>query len=74
MTQYTGGYLIGSLATNSSNRALSKAALFRGAPPDLEFTEIVIRACRSTAPTTTSTIRPKARRSRTPSPPSTRCS
>ncbi len=42
MTHYTVGYLIGSLATNSINRTLSKA-LIRLAPPELEFTEIPIR-------------------------------
>ncbi len=42
MTHYTVGYLIGSLATNSINRRLSKA-LIRLAPPELEFTEIPIR-------------------------------
>lgn len=42
MPMYKVGYLIGSLATNSINRTLSKA-LIRLAPSDLEFVEIPIR-------------------------------
>ena len=42
MTMYRVGYLVGSLATASVNRQLSKA-LIRLAPPDLEFAEIRIR-------------------------------
>ncbi|MGW5363007.1 NADPH-dependent FMN reductase [Actinopolymorpha pittospori] len=42
MTVYRVGYLVGSLATASVNRQMSKA-LIRLAPPDLEFTEIGIR-------------------------------
>jgi chromate reductase len=42
MTRYMVGYLVGSLATASINRMLSKA-LIRLAPPDLEFVEIPIR-------------------------------
>lgn len=39
---YSIGYFIGSLATASINRTLSKA-LITVAPPELEFTEIEIR-------------------------------
>ena len=42
MTTYKVGYFVGSLATASINRTLSKA-LIRLAPPDLEFTEIPIK-------------------------------
>lgn len=42
MTTYRIGYFVGSLATGSINRTLSKA-LIELAPPDLDFTEIVIR-------------------------------
>src|SRR5258708_24169476 len=42
MTTYKVGYFVGSLATASINRALSKA-LIRLAPPELEFVEIPIR-------------------------------
>ncbi|MEV8511832.1 NADPH-dependent FMN reductase [Dactylosporangium sp. NPDC051484] len=42
MTRYKVGYIVGSLATASINRALSKA-LVRMAPPELEFVEIPIR-------------------------------
>jgi NAD(P)H-dependent FMN reductase len=42
MTTYMVGYFVGSLATASVNRTLSKA-LIRLAPPDLEFKEIPIR-------------------------------
>ena len=42
MTVYRVGYLVGSLATASVNRQLSKA-LIHLSPPDLEFTEIGIR-------------------------------
>ena len=42
MTKYKVGYFVGSLATASINRTLSKA-LIRLAPPDLEFTEIPIK-------------------------------
>jgi chromate reductase len=55
---YTVGYLVGSLASDSINRTLSKA-LVRLAPPRLELTEIAIGSCRSTAATTTRTIRPQ---------------
>ncbi|MFE7216835.1 NADPH-dependent FMN reductase [Streptomyces sp. NPDC057611] len=41
MTTYKVGYIVGSLATKSINRTLSKA-LIRLAPPDLEFNEIPI--------------------------------
>ncbi|MEU7378595.1 NADPH-dependent FMN reductase [Streptomyces sp. NPDC042207] len=41
MTTYNVGYIVGSLATQSINRTLSKA-LIRLAPPDLEFNEIPI--------------------------------
>ena len=41
MTTYTVGYLVGSLASDSINRTLSKA-LIRLAPPRLELTEIPI--------------------------------
>ncbi|MFE4412984.1 NADPH-dependent FMN reductase [Streptomyces sp. NPDC056821] len=41
MTTYKVGYIVGSLATHSINRTLSKA-LIRLAPPDLEFNEIPI--------------------------------
>jgi chromate reductase len=39
MTRYTVGYFVGSLATNSINRLLSKA-LVQLAPPELAMTEI----------------------------------
>ena len=42
MTTYRIGYFVGSLATASINRTLSKA-LIRLAPSDLQFTEIPIR-------------------------------
>ncbi|MER6979534.1 NADPH-dependent FMN reductase [Streptomyces carpinensis] len=42
MTKYKVGYMVGSLATHSINRTLSKV-LIRLAPPDLEFDEISIR-------------------------------
>ncbi|MEU7245165.1 NADPH-dependent FMN reductase [Streptomyces sparsogenes] len=42
MTNYKVGYMVGSLATQSINRTLSKA-LIRLAPSDLEFDEISIR-------------------------------
>ena len=42
MTQYNIGYFVGSLATNSINRTLSKA-LIKLAPEDLAFTEIPIK-------------------------------
>lgn len=42
MTTYKVGYFVGSLATASINRLLSKA-LIRLAPPALSFTEIVFR-------------------------------
>ncbi|MFE9174470.1 NADPH-dependent FMN reductase [Streptomyces kebangsaanensis] len=42
MTTYKVGYIVGSLATHSINRTLSKA-LIRLAPPELEFDEIPIR-------------------------------
>ncbi|GAA4245434.1 FAD-dependent oxidoreductase [Dactylosporangium darangshiense] len=42
MTRYKVGYFVGSLATASINRTLSKA-LIRLAPPDLEFVEIPIK-------------------------------
>lgn len=42
MTSYKIGYFIGSLATESINRRLSKA-LIRLAPDDLDFTEIPIK-------------------------------
>jgi chromate reductase, NAD(P)H dehydrogenase (quinone) len=42
MTTYKVGYIVGSLATASVNRALAKA-LIRLAPPELEFTEIPIK-------------------------------
>jgi chromate reductase len=42
VTTYKVGYFIGSLATASINRTLSKA-LIRLAPPELEFAEIPIR-------------------------------
>ncbi|MGX4689823.1 NADPH-dependent FMN reductase [Streptomyces sp. JNUCC 63] len=42
MTTYKVGYIVGSLATHSINRTLSKA-LIRLSPPDLEFDEIPIR-------------------------------
>jgi NADPH-dependent dioxygenase len=42
MTRYKVGYFVGSLATASINRTLSKA-LLRLAPPDLEFVEIPIK-------------------------------
>jgi chromate reductase len=42
MTTYSIGYFIGSLATDSINRTLSKA-LLRLAPENLEFSEIAIR-------------------------------
>ncbi|MFJ2720812.1 NADPH-dependent FMN reductase [Streptomyces sp. NPDC087437] len=41
MATYKVGYIVGSLATESINRTLSKA-LIRLAPPDLEFNEIPI--------------------------------
>ncbi|MEU3348915.1 NADPH-dependent FMN reductase [Streptomyces sp. NPDC006700] len=41
MATYKVGYIVGSLATQSINRTLSKA-LIRLAPPDLEFNEIPI--------------------------------
>ncbi|MFJ5899308.1 NADPH-dependent FMN reductase [Streptomyces sp. NPDC093064] len=41
MTTYKVGYIVGSLATHSINRTLSKV-LIRLAPPDLEFNEIPI--------------------------------
>ena len=42
MTQYKIGYFVGSLATDSINRTLSKAVI-KVAPPELEFTEIPIK-------------------------------
>jgi chromate reductase len=42
MTRYRVGYFVGSLATNSINRALSRA-LIRLAPPELELVEIPIK-------------------------------
>ncbi|MFG2041576.1 NADPH-dependent FMN reductase [Dactylosporangium sp. NPDC048998] len=42
MARYKVGYIVGSLATASINRMLSKA-LIRLAPPDLEFVEIPIK-------------------------------
>lgn len=42
MTTYKVGYLVGSLASDSINRTLSRA-LIRVAPPDLALEEIVIR-------------------------------
>jgi chromate reductase len=42
MATYKIGYLVGSLARNSINRALS-TALIKLAPPELDFTEITIR-------------------------------
>ncbi|PZG95247.1 ACP phosphodiesterase [Streptomyces sp. NTH33] len=42
MTTYKVGYIIGSLASQSINRTLSKA-LIRLAPPELEFEEIPIK-------------------------------
>ncbi|KAF5998739.1 NADPH-dependent FMN reductase [Streptomyces sp. WAC00263] len=42
MTTYKVGYIIGSLASQSINRTLSKA-LIRLAPPELEFLEIPIK-------------------------------
>ncbi|MGO1510554.1 MAG: NADPH-dependent FMN reductase [Actinomycetales bacterium] len=42
MSTYTIGYIVGSLATGSINRKVSKA-LVACAPPDLEFTEIPIK-------------------------------
>jgi chromate reductase len=42
MTRYKVGYFVGSLATASINRVLSKA-LIRLAPPEMEFVEIPIR-------------------------------
>jgi NAD(P)H-dependent FMN reductase len=42
MTTYTVGYFVGSLASNSINRMLSRA-LIRLAPPDLQFVEIPIK-------------------------------
>ncbi|KAA0973171.1 NAD(P)H-dependent oxidoreductase [Paeniglutamicibacter gangotriensis] len=42
MTQYKIGYFVGSLATNSINRTLSKA-LIKLAPDNLAFTEISIK-------------------------------
>jgi chromate reductase len=42
MTTYKVGYFVGSLATASINRTLSKA-LIRLAPPELEFVEIPIK-------------------------------
>jgi NAD(P)H-dependent FMN reductase len=42
MTRYKVGYFVGSLATASINRMLSKA-LIRLAPPELEFVELPIR-------------------------------
>jgi len=42
MATFKIGYLVGSLASNSINRTLSKA-LIRLAPAELEFTEILIR-------------------------------
>ncbi|WP_020576750.1 NADPH-dependent FMN reductase [Actinopolymorpha alba] len=42
MTTYKVGYFVGSLATASINRMLSKA-LIRMSPPDLEFVEIPIK-------------------------------
>lgn len=42
MTQYNIGYFVGSLATNSINRTLSKA-LIKLAPANLSFTEIPIK-------------------------------
>jgi chromate reductase len=42
MTVYKVGYFVGSLATASINRTLSKA-LIRLAPPELEFVEIPIK-------------------------------
>ncbi|MGQ5638991.1 MULTISPECIES: NADPH-dependent FMN reductase [unclassified Streptomyces] len=42
MTTYSVGYFVGSLATHSINRTLSKA-LIRLAPPDLDFFEIPIK-------------------------------
>jgi chromate reductase len=42
MTTYKIGYFVGSLATHSINRTLSKA-LIRLAPPELEFFEIPIK-------------------------------
>ena len=42
MSTYTVGYLVGSLASDSINRTLSKA-LVSLAPPRLELTEIPIK-------------------------------
>jgi len=42
MTTYKVGYIVGSLAAASINRALAKA-LIRLAPPELEFAEVPIR-------------------------------
>lgn len=42
MATYKVGYFVGSIATASINRLLSKA-LIRLAPPELEFTEIAIK-------------------------------
>jgi chromate reductase, NAD(P)H dehydrogenase (quinone) len=42
MASYSVGYFVGSIATNSINRTLSKA-LLRLAPPELDFTEIPIK-------------------------------
>ena len=42
MAQYNFGYFVGSLATNSINRTLSKA-LITMAPDNLQFTEISIK-------------------------------
>jgi hypothetical protein len=72
MARYKVGYMVGSLATASINRMLAKA-LIRLAPPDLEFVEIRSRTSRCTATTTTPTTRPRAGRSRAPSPPWTPC-
>ena len=71
-TRYKVGYFVGSLATASINRLLAKA-LVRLAPPEPEMTEIPSTIYLFTATTTTKTIRPSRRHSRTPSLPSTPC-
>ena len=58
MTSYKVGYFVGSLSSRSINRTLSKA-LIRLAPAiwsSARYRSIIFR---STAPTTTSTIRPR---------------
>jgi chromate reductase, NAD(P)H dehydrogenase (quinone) len=59
VTTYTVGYLVGSLASDSINRTLSKA-LIRLAPPRLELTEIPIGELPLYSRATTRSIRPPA--------------